>query len=62
LSSGDTTLVDVGLAPFNVVPVDSFFVIEDVCEEFVKDDVVGLLPLTLPPACGLSVPCISLFP
>ena len=54
--------MDVGLAPFNVVPVDSFFVIVDVCEEFVKDDVVGLLPLTLPPACGLSVPCISLFP
>ena len=54
LSSGDTTLVDVGLAPSNVVPFDCFFVTVDVSEEFVKDDVVGLLPL--PPACGLSVP------
>ena len=54
MSSGDTTLVDVGLAPSNVVPFDCFFVTVDVSEEFVKDDVVGLLPL--PPACGLSVP------
>ena len=52
--------MDVGLAPFNVVPVNSFFVMVDVCEEFVKDDVVGLVPFMLPPACGLSVPWISL--